>query len=459
MTNDRISLLVVDDEERMRSFLTAELVRKGFSVDEASSGEEGLALIETRNYHVVLLDLRMPGMTGLEALKKIRESHPAPEVIIVTGHGTIDTAIEAMRLGAYHYVTKPFKLRELELTLRKARDKVSLERKSRRLERLVEDRLAIPEIVGDSVAVRNVLSLIDKVAPTDSGVLITGESGTGKELVARSIHKRSQRAGSPFVVVNCGTLQETLLETELFGHEKGAFTGAIAAREGLFEVAHNGTLFLDEIGEMSTALQVKLLRALQEGEIRRLGSNRSILIDVRVIAATNVDLREAVRQGRFREDLFYRINVFPIEVPPLRARREDIRELVRHFLRSIPVPGKGPFTISDEALEALVGYSWPGNVRELMNTIERMKILADGNVLDFASVPGEVRAGLGEESGRPRPRWHDPGMSLAEVERLHILEVLRHTDGNKTKAAGILGITTRTLYNKLAEYEKRELSP
>jgi len=449
MPPERISVLVVDDEERMRKFLRTELERKGFVVDEAASGEEALAVAAEQDHQVVLLDLRMPGMTGLEALSQIRESSPAPEVIIITGHGTIDTAIEAMRLGAYHYVTKPFKLRELELHVRKAHEKVSLERKSRHLERLVADRRGDPAIVGRSPGIRRVLSLIAKVAPTDSTVLISGESGTGKELVAQSIHRSSLRADAPFVVVNCGTLQESLLEAELFGSEKGAFTGAFETREGLMEVADGGTLFLDEIGEMSPALQVKLLRALEDGEIRRLGSTRSLRVDIRIVAATNVELREAVADGRFREDLFYRLNVLPVVVPPLRERREDIPELVRHFLSSIPVPGKGPFTITDEAMNVLAGYSWPGNVRELMNTVERMKILADGNVLDLPAVPAEV---LDDPAGPAGPV--NPETSLAEVERLHILRVLDHSKGNKTKAAGILGISTRTLYNKLSEYEK-----
>jgi DNA-binding NtrC family response regulator len=452
MANEPIRLLLVDDEERMRSILRNELRRKGFEVDQASSGEEALARVESQSYDVVLLDLRMPGMNGLEVLGRLRENPPAPEVIIITGHGTIDTAIEAMRLGAYHYVTKPFKLRELELHIRKAREKIALEKKSRQLERLVRDGSASPGIVGQSPALLKVLSLIEKIAPTDSPALITGESGTGKELVARSIHTKSLRADAPFVVVNCGTLQETLLETELFGHEKGAFTGAVAAREGLFEVAHKGTLFLDEIGEMSPVLQVKLLRALQQGEIRRLGSNRSINVDARVIAATNVDLKGAISAGRFREDLFYRINVFPIEMPPLRDRREDIALLVGHFLAVISVPGKGPFSITEQAMEALARYSWPGNVRELMNTVERMKILADGSTLDLAAVPAEV---LGESRSEALSCL-DPNLPMATVERLHILQVLRHTGGNKTRAAATLGISTRTLYNKLAEYGEME---
>ena len=448
MPTEAVSVLVVDDEERMRAIIRKELERKGYSVDEAATGQAALDAAERHSYDVVLLDLRLPGMTGLEALARFRETPPAPEIIIITGHGTIDTAIEAMRLGAYHYVTKPFKLRELELNIRKAGEKLALERKSRQLERLVKDQSAAPEIVGESPPLKKVLRLIEKIAPTDSPALVTGESGTGKELVALSIHRKSRRAEAPFVVVNCGTLQETLLETELFGHEKGSFTGAVAAREGLFEVAHQGTLFLDEIGEMSPTLQVKLLRALQEGEIRRVGSNRSINVDARIIAATNVDLRKAISDGRFREDLYYRINVFPIEMPALRDRRDDIPALVRHFLAAISVPGKGPFSITDRALAVLTSYSWPGNVRELMNTIERMKILSDGNTLDIDAVPSEVH---GDARNQAVPHL-DPHLPIAEVERLHILNVLRHTEGNKTRAAAILGISTRTLYNKLAEY-------
>jgi DNA-binding NtrC family response regulator len=455
MKPESVSLLVVDDEERIRSFLTSELERRGFAVEDAASGEDALDRIAARDFHVVLMDLRLPGMTGLEALRVIRNGEPGPEVIIITGHGAIDTAIEAIRLGAYHYITKPFKLRELEIHIRKAGEKVALERKSRRLERLVLTDAPEWTIVGDSPGIREVLRLIEKMAPSDSTVLITGESGTGKELVARRIHHLSARRDAPFVAVNCGTFQESLLETELFGHEKGAFTGAFQTREGLFEVAQEGTLFLDEIGEISNALQVKLLRALQEGEIRRVGSERSIRVDVRILAATNLDLSEAVTAGQFREDLFYRLNVLPVPVPALRDRRDDIAALVHHFLSTISIPGKGPFTITERALDALSRYSWPGNVRELKNTVERMKILSEDTVVDLADIPREV---LGVESPGEIGAT-DPAMPLADVERRHILNVLRHTDNNRTKAARVLGISTRTLYNKLGEYERGGVLP
>ncbi|MEN8148492.1 MAG: sigma-54 dependent transcriptional regulator [Planctomycetota bacterium] len=455
MEPEAISILVVDDEARIREFVTSELTRRGFAVEEAESGEEALDRTAQREFDVVLMDLRLPGMTGLEALRVIRQGEPAPEVIIITGHGAIDTAIEAIRLGAYHYVTKPFKLRELEIHIRKAGERAALERKSRRLSRLVlaDD----PEwtIVGDSPAVREILRLIEKMAPTDSTVLITGESGTGKELVARRLHHLSARREAPFVAVNCSTFQETLLETELFGHEKGAFTGAYEMREGLFEVADGGTLFLDEIAEMAPKLQVKVLRALQDGEIRRVGSDRPIRVDVRILAATNVDLDEAVAGGRFREDLFYRLNVLAVPVPPLRERPGDVEALVRHFLSTISVPGKGPFTITDRALDALARYGWPGNVRELKNTVERMKILSDGGEVDLDDVPREV---LGVESP-DEIEATDPETPLADVERRHILNVLRHADNNRTRAARVLGISTRTLYNKLGEYDRDGVLP
>ncbi|MCU0726273.1 MAG: sigma-54 dependent transcriptional regulator [Planctomycetes bacterium] len=445
---ERVRVLVVDDEERMRSFLVAELARLGFSAEEAGSGEEALRRVEERDFDVVLLDLRMEGMTGLEALARFKAADPSPEVIILTGHGTIDTAIEAMRVGAYHYLTKPFKLRDLEIHVRKAHERTVLLRRSRRLLRLVRARIGGAGIVGGSTAMKRVLDLVAKVAPTESAVLVTGESGTGKELVATAIHNLSSRSGFPFVAVNCGALQESLLESELFGHEKGAFTGAHRAKEGLFEVAHQGTLFLDEIGELSPALQVKLLRAIESGEIRRLGGTRAFTVDVRTVSATNVDLREAVRTGRFREDLFYRLSIFPIEVPPLRDRPEDVRDLVLHFLATVTVPGKGPFTIAEEALDALTRYRWPGNVRELRNTVERMMILSEGSTLDLTSVPPEVRAP--GPAAIPAPEEVD--LTLDEVERRHILAVLARAGGNKTRAAAILGVTTRTLYNKLAEY-------
>ena len=450
MEPEPISILVVDDEERIRRFLTAELTRRGFAVEEAESGEEALDKTAQRDFHVVLMDLRLPVMTGLEALRVIHDGEWGPEVIIITGHGAIDTAIEAIRLGAYHYITKPFKLRELEIHIRKASERVALQRKSRRLSRLVSAEDPAWTIVGDSPPVREVLRLIEKVAPTDSTVLITGESGTGKELVARRLHHLSQRHDALFVAVNCATFQETLLETELFGHEKGAFTGAFETREGLFEVADGGTLFLDEIGEMSPAIQIKVLRALQDGEIRRVGSDRTIRVDVRILAATNVDLSEAVATGRFREDLFYRLNVLPVSVPPLRERPGDVLDLVHHFLKTNSVPGKGPFTITDPALDALVRYAWPGNVRELKNTVERMKILTDGGEVDLGDVPREV---LGVESPGEIGRT-DPEMPLADVERRHILNVLRHEGNNRTRAARILGISTRTLYNRLGEYDR-----
>ncbi len=447
--NPRPRLLVVDDEERMRLFLEKELARLKFDVEGVASAEDALRRAEQKDFHVVLLDLRLPGMNGLEALAKLRTADPPPEIIILTAHGTIDTAIEAMRLGAYHYVTKPFKLRDLELHVRKAQERARLERRSRQLSRLVQARIADAGIVGRSPAIQQVLALVAKVAPTESSVLISGESGTGKELVATAIHNASLRAADTFVAVNCGTLQQNLLESELFGHERGAFTGANRAKEGLFEVADGGTLFLDEVGEMPPALQVKLLRALESGEIRRLGSNRSMEVDVRVLAATNTDLKEAVSSGRFREDLFYRLNVFPLHVPPLRERPEDVRDLTLHFLAAIPAPGKGPFTITEDALDALARYRWPGNVRELRNTVERMMILAEGHRLALDSVPAEVR---GASPSPPPGAAADAGLPLSEVERRHILAVLAASGGNKTRAAAVLGISLRTLYNKLAEY-------
>ena len=318
-----------------------------------------------------------------------------------------------------------------------------------------EYRFDYSQIIGYSPAIREIFSILDRIIPTSFPVLVQGESGTGKELIARAIHYNGPRSQKPFLTENCSAVPESLLESELFGHVRGSFTGADRTRDGLFQGAHKGTLFLDEIGEMSPALQVKLLRALQDGEIRRVGSDRSIRVDVRIIAATNVDLSEAVKAGRFREDLFYRLNVLPVPVPALRDRREDIPDLVTHFLTSISVPGKGPFTITERALDALTRYGWPGNVRELKNTVERMKILAEGLVVDLNDVPREVLGAdsPGEIGGT------DPEVPLADVERRHILNVLRHTEGNKSRAARILGISLRTLYNKLSEYEKAGAVP
>jgi DNA-binding NtrC family response regulator len=354
-----------------------------------------------------------------------------------------------MRLGAFHYAAKPFVLDEIELLVRRAAEKAVLSRRSRALERLGGAEGG--EMVGDAPCMRELRAIVERVAAADSPVLVQGETGSGKELVARAIHAGSPRARGPFVVVNGGALQEGLLESEMFGHEKGAFTGAVRSREGLVEVAHGGTFFLDEIGEMPPSLQVKLLRVLQDGEVRRVGSNRVHRVDVRFIAATNRDLGEAVKEGRFREDLYYRIRVLPVNVPPLRDRTGDIPALAALFLARVRTGRPAPVEIAPRAMAALQSYAWPGNVRELRNIVERMAVLAPGGVADLPQVPQEVRA-PGAVPGGNGAEGYPADLPLDEVERRHILRVLEGCGGNKTRAAEVLGITVRTLYNRLDAY-------
>jgi two-component system, NtrC family, response regulator AtoC len=446
--DESIRVLVVDDEVALRRFLVKELAARGFAVESASSGEEGLRKVSESLYDVVLLDMKLPGMDGLAALREIRREAPAPEVLILTGQGSVETAVEAMRAGAFHYLTKPFHLEELEVQIQKAREQSALVRRANAFERLMSGWDA--QLVGESAALERVRELIRKVAPSDTSVVIEGESGTGKELIARAIHAGSRRAKAPFVVVNCGALQETLLESELFGHEKGSFTGAHRMREGLAETAHTGTLFLDEIGEMSLAIQAKFLRFLESGDVRRVGSNRTQHVDVRVVAATNRKLADEVKSGRFREDLYYRLRVFAVEAPPLRDRPSDVPLLVSHFLDTIRGVGRGPFQIDAASMEAVKRYPWPGNVRELRNAVERMMLLADGGRITPACLPPEV--------ARSTSADHLPSdeLDLARVERRLILRALRETGGRKTEAAERLGISLRTLYNKLQLYRAEE---
>jgi len=446
---DAPRILVVEDEEKLRALLLEELAARGFAAEAAGDLASARAALAAREFDAVLLDVRLPDGEGTDLLREVRAEPGAPEVLIVTGQGSVHAAVEAMRLGAYHYATKPYVLAEVELQLRRAAEKASLARRARALGRIA---LRGEGMVGESAAVRDLLRLVDRVASADAPVLVTGETGTGKELVARAVHARSPRAAGPFVVVDCGALQEGLLESELFGHERGAFTGAMQSREGLVEVAQGGTLFLDEIGDMTLPLQVKLLHVLQDREVRRVGSNRVRRVEVRFVAASHRDLEALVREGKFREDLYYRIRVVPVAVPPLRERREDIPLLVRHFLGRTRSPDGRPLAVTARAMAALEAYAWPGNVRELRNIVERMAILAPGGDIDLPQVPPEVRtpgagaAAAGEGYGADLP--------LEEVERRHILRVLEACGGNKTKAASVLGITVRTLYNRLDAWRK-----
>jgi len=437
-----ICVLVVDDERPIRLLIERELPRAGYVVLTAESGEEALEKVRAQDVDVILLDLKMPGMGGMEALRRIKDSGASAEVVILTGHPDVDSAIAAMKLGAYDYLTKPFKLSELEEVLRRAAERKRLERENVALRRMVAQREPAPVLVGQSQAVAALLATVRRIAGSDANVLIQGESGTGKGLVARIIHEQSARDKGPFLVINCSAFQDQLLESELFGHEKGAFTGASTAKQGLFEVAEDGTLLMDEVGEMSPAMQAKLLQVLDTRELRRVGGTRVHRVNVRIIAATNKDLAQEVRTARFREDLYYRLNVVSLTIPPLRERKEDIPGLVEHFVRRFAVDYASK-TASPEALQALVEYTWPGNVRELANTIERLMILAPGEIIGVDDLPPNIRQGGGLPQGPS---------SLAEMERLHLMRILKETGGRKMQAARLLGIDIKTLNKKLRDY-------
>ncbi len=442
-----VRVLVVDDERPTRLLMEKELPRSGFSVATAESGEQALEQVRGQDFDVILLDLKMPGMGGMEALRQVRASGTSAEVVILTGHPDVSTAIEAMKLGAYDYLTKPFKLAEVEVVLRRAAERNRLQRENLALRRMVAQRTPPVPMVGMSPAMRSVLETIGRIAGSDANVLIEGESGTGKGLAAQAIHQQSPRAAGPFLAINCSGFQEPLLESELFGHERGSFTGATSAKPGLFEVAERGTLFLDEVGEMSPAMQAKLLQVLDTREIRRVGGTRVHRVDVRVVAATNKEVVAEVRAGRFREDLYYRLNVVDLVLPPLRERREDIPLLVEHFVRQFTSGGGTGKTISPEATALLQSYRWPGNVRELANTVERLFILTPGAIIRPDDLPSSIR------SAAPSTSLPAPGpLSLAEMERLHIRRVLEQTGGKKMQAARLLGIDLKTLNKKIKDY-------
>ncbi|MFQ5862438.1 MAG: sigma-54-dependent transcriptional regulator [Candidatus Brocadiales bacterium] len=440
----KLRILFVDDEKTYREVMKKELTLMGHSVVGVENGERAMEQLSQRDFDVVVLDMMLPGTNGVETLKMIKQEDYPVEVIMLTGQGTVETAVESMKLGAYDYITKPSKLSELETLIKKAYERGQLTRENISLKRLVNGKTQRTSILGKSPAIKEVFKLMDKVAGTDSTVLLQGESGTGKELVAMSIHAKSMRVGKPFVVVNCAALQETLLESELFGHAKGAFTGAHETRMGLFEAADGGTVFLDEIGEMSPNTQSKFLRVLQSGEMRRVGENRVIGVDVRVIAATNKDLHQEVKEDRFREDLFYRLNTITINIPPLRERKEDIPILAEYFINLYKERGFNK-RIDKKTMKMLTNYMWPGNVRELQNTIERTVILSDGDTIENWTLPDYFCATpFGEKLPEDIP--------LAELERRYIHHILAEKKGNKAQTAQVLGISLKTLYNKLKEY-------
>ncbi len=442
-------ILLVDDEKSFRDITSEELSHIGYSLETCRTLAEARDLLTRKSFDVVLLDLRLPDGNGLDLLAEVHTSHPSVQVVMLTAFGTVEDAIRAMKQGAFDFLLKPCKLGEIEAVLTKAARVQALARQNVALQRDVDRLKPSDRIVGTTGALREVTKLIDRVAGTDSTVLIRGESGVGKELVARAVHRASARAGRPFVVVDCASLHENLLQSELFGHEKGAYTGAVRLKHGLFEVADRGTIFLDEIGEVTLPIQVKLLRVLETGVFRHVGGTSDVSVDVRVITATNRDLESMMGTGAFREDLYYRLNVFAIPIPPLRERREDIVQLVEHFIRSSGIVGKRDTRVSPEAMRVLEAYAWPGNARELQNVIERALILCDGDVVLPEHLP------IGMRVAQPRTSGRD-GMSrptLADAEREYIRQVLQECDGHRHKAAEILGISERNLYRKLKEIE------
>jgi two-component system response regulator HydG len=444
-------VLVVDDEESHRIMLRAVLKEEGYDPTEASDGLEAVKAVEQEPFDLILMDIRMKEMDGIEALTEIRKISPLVPVLIMTAYASVKTAVDALKAGAFEYLTKPLDIEELKILIEKALEFYHLREENLALRERLGSRFDFSRIIGKGRKMKELFDFLAQVAPSEATVLILGESGTGKELVANAIHHNSSRTQQPFVKVACAALPETLLESELFGHEKGAFTGAIARREGRFQAAHRGTIFLDEVGEMSSAIQTKLLRALQEREFEPLGSSRTIKVDVRVIAATNKDLSREIKEGRFREDLFYRLNVIPIHLPPLRDRKEDIPALANHFLSLYREKNKKDIKeISPKAFDLLIRYDWPGNIRELENCLERAVIVARGELIAPVDLPPSIQ---NLPAGKEEAEILFPaGISLQETEKALILKTLEDTGGNRSRAAEILGINRRTLQMKLKEY-------
>ncbi|OGC83838.1 MAG: hypothetical protein A2W07_08495 [candidate division Zixibacteria bacterium RBG_16_43_9] len=437
-------ILVVDDEESQREMLGGFLQKEGFSVSLADSGETALKLCQDEFFEVALIDLKMPGMDGIELLSNLKEINPEIQVIVITAHGSIETAVEAMRRGAFHYVNKPVDLEELKINVKKALENQKVLSENRFLKEQLEEKYKDLKIIGESKAIQEVLSTVTRVAKTDSTVLIRGESGTGKELVARAIHALGDRAFQKFISLSCAAIPETLLESELFGYEKGAFTGATRRKEGRFELADAGTLFLDEIGDLSLETQVKLLRVIETQEFERLGGKETIKVNVRIISATNQDLEKKIKEKSFREDLYYRLNVVSIFIPPLRERKGDILPLVEHFIQKYKQKtGKNIQGITTEAKDILLSYPWPGNIRELENAIERAIVLGRGEAIDKSDL-----AYLSFQKTEQFPS----DFSLRELEKSQILKVLEKTGRNLTQAAELLGIHRNTLRLKMKEY-------
>ncbi|UCC44485.1 MAG: sigma-54-dependent Fis family transcriptional regulator [Candidatus Zixiibacteriota bacterium] len=447
-------ILVIDDEDSMCNFMEIMLGKEGYNVVTVTSGKDGVARLREDNFDLAIVDLNMPQLSGLDVLQEIKSFKNEQEIIVITAFASVDTAIEAMKLGAADYITKPFKVDEIKLAIEKSINRKSLIQENVALKKQLQGDNSFDNFIGTSESVVTLKKLARRIASSDSTVLIRGESGTGKDVIARAIHHHSPRCGGPFVSINCAALPETLLESELFGHRKGSFTGAIKDKDGLFKVASGGTFFLDEVGNTSLAIQVKLLRVLEERQVTPVGGTKPIEVDVRLIAATNADLEQEVKGGRFRADLFYRLNVIPIYIPPLRERKEDTALLVDHFTekfrRKMNAPRK---KLSPEALRVLTNYSWPGNVRELENTIERAILLNRSDTIEPCDFPEK----LSQPKAASVVTETDPATpTLESIEKAYIHYVMAQTEGKKSEAARILGINTSTLYRKLDKYKMAE---
>ena len=445
---NNIRILVVDDEKIMQDSCSRILVKEGYGVCIADCGESAIEKFDLEPFDLVLLDLKMPGVGGIETLCRLKEVDPGVTILIMTGYPSIETAVKAIKLGAYDYITKPFTPEALRVAINRALERKTLVTENQHLRQQLRSKNEADIIIGQSESMHNIYEMVRRTAPTDSTVLITGESGTGKELVARAIHDYSLREEREFVTVDCSSLVETLLESELFGHVKGSFTGAIQAKYGSFELANGGTFFFDEIGNLSLDIQAKLLRVIQEKEIKPVGGEKTIRVDVRIIAATNQDLKQAISQKKFREDLYYRLNVVPIHIPPLRERKEDIPLLVNHFLKKYNKKREVPIArVESETLKLLMDYDWPGNVRELKNAIERALILEDEDVLLPRCFPWFV----GQRQMKTLAS-NNKVYNLEELEKRHIKRVLSETRGHRSQAAHLLGIDRKTLYQKIKKY-------
>jgi len=451
--NKQINILLVDDEQPIREALLLLLKNADYRISGCGSGQEAIQHLESEQYDIVVTDLFLPDVNGIDILKKAKELSPTIEVILITGHASAETAVRAMKEGAFDYITKPLNIEELRVIITKAIEKQQILSENISLKKQLRDKYEFSNIIGSSPAMQKVFSRITKVIKTDSTVLVLGESGTGKELIAKAIHSNGPRRDKPFIAVHCGAIPENLLESELFGHTKGAFTGAIRDKMGKFEAAHHGTIFLDEIATLPMHLQIKLLRVLQEQEVERIGSNKQIKLDVRIISATNVNLEEEVKKGTFRDDLFYRLNVIPVTLPPLRERVEDILPLVRHFLaKYCKEMGRHHMNIAKEALIALEVYAWPGNVRELENVVERTVALTEGDQITLSDLPSNITRSYNEQEELPTrvtSRGVDLGKVLTDIEQKMISDALSLSDGVKARAAALLKMNRTTLVEKM----------